>query len=104
MPKNTIKYLSFVFIAVLAAANLILAQLSLAQDTQSTQETSQITQQLNPGNFGISHIPGGFSFSPVHITAPGNSYSYYISTRKSKTTTLNFTTAATTEASNRPCR
>jgi hypothetical protein len=73
----------FTLITILFTANLIAGQIVLAQTSQGTQQ-SGLTQQLNPGNFGISHIPASFSFSQIHIQRPGNSYSYYITSPDSQ--------------------
>ena len=67
----------FAFITIIFTANLIVGQIVLAQSSQDTEQVG-FTQQLNPGNFGISHIPSSFSFPQIHIQKPGNVYSHYI--------------------------
>lgn len=78
--KNPVpfKYKLALLLFLVSALNLFMANLSLAQGTMETQETSQVSQQLNPGNFGISRIPDGFNFSSIHISTPGNVSSFYI--------------------------
>ena len=53
------------------------AQPNAAAQLSTAVQTVAATEQLNPGNFGFSRIPDGFSFPSVDIVSPGAKNSYY---------------------------
>ncbi len=75
MTLRQISLISTVFFAI----NTILPCTVLAQDSQDFQ-AADLTQEIGPGNFGISHIPQGFNFDALNITSPGTKHRYYIAT------------------------